>query len=94
MKKIANMIDILPNPEKKQWDQYAAENVAAKYSHLFDWGEKLASTYGLPILRLAAIDPQTSRMTGILPLILFAPPGNRQAVDITALHGCGGHFGR
>ncbi len=71
------MIDILPNPEKKQWDQYAAENVAAKYSHLFDWGEKLALTYGLPILRLAAIERQTSRMTGILPLILFAPPGNR-----------------
>jgi FemAB-related protein (PEP-CTERM system-associated) len=75
MKKIADMIDIVPNPDKKQWDQYAAENVAAKYSHLFDWGEMLASTYGLPIVRLAAIDRQTGEMTGILPLILFAPPG-------------------
>jgi FemAB-related protein (PEP-CTERM system-associated) len=69
------MIDILPNPEKKQWDQYAAENVAAKYSHLFDWGGNLASTYTLPIFRLAAIKRQTSKMSGILPLILFAPPG-------------------
>ncbi len=69
------MIDISPNPEKKQWDQYASENIAAKYSHLFDWGENLASTYALPIFRLAAINRQTNRMTGILPLILFAPPG-------------------
>ena len=75
MKDIADMIDISANSEKKQWDQYAAENVAAKYSHLFDWGEKLASTYTLPIVRLAAINRQTRRMTGILPLILFAPPG-------------------
>lgn len=70
-----NIIDILPDPEKKQWNQYATENVAGKYSHLFDWGENLASTYSLPIFRLAAINRQTSKMTGILPLILFAPPG-------------------
>ncbi len=68
------MIDILASPEKKQWNQYAAENVAAKYSHLFDWGESLAITYALPIFRLAAINPQTNRISGILPLVLFDPP--------------------
>ena len=70
-----DMIDISPNPEKKLWNQYATENVMAKYSHLYDWGEKIAATYSLPIFRLATIHRQTGRMTGILPLILFAPPG-------------------
>lgn len=69
------MIEISANPEKKQWTQYAAENVAAKYSHLFDWGESLATTYSLPIFRLAAISTRTKRMSGILPLVLFDPPG-------------------
>ncbi|MGB3221245.1 MAG: GNAT family N-acetyltransferase [Desulforhopalus sp.] len=68
------MIDILSNPEKKQWNQYAAENVAAKYSHLFDWGESIATTYALPIFRLAVLNPQINRISGILSLILFAPP--------------------
>lgn len=75
---MANMIDIFPNPEKKQWNQYAAGNVAAKYSHLYDWGESLATTYALPIFRLAAINTQTNRMSGILPLILFDPPGKEK----------------
>lgn len=69
------MIDVLPDPEKKQWDHYVAENVMAKFSHLHDWGENLAATYGLPVFRLAAIKRQTRKISGILPLILFAPPG-------------------
>ncbi len=69
------MIDILQNPEKKQWNQYAAENAAAKYSHLFNWGDSLATIYSLPIFRLAVLDMQTKRISGILPLILFNPPG-------------------
>ncbi len=68
------MIEIIAHPEKKQWNQYATESVAAKYSHLFDWGEGLAATYTLPIFRLAAINTQTNRMSGILPLVLFDPP--------------------
>ncbi len=72
------MIDILENLPKKQWDQYAAENVAAKYSHLYDWGESLATTYALPIFRLAAINPQINRISGILPLILFDPPSKKK----------------
>lgn len=68
------MIDILSNPEKRQWNQYAAKNAAAKYSHLFAWGECLATTYSLPIFRLAAINTKTNRISGCLPLVLFAPP--------------------
>ncbi len=72
------MIDILESPQKKQWNQYAAENVAAKYSHLFDWGESLGSTYALPIFRLAALNPQINRMSGICPLVLFDPPDKQR----------------
>ena len=68
------MIDILASTEKKPWNQYAAENVAAKYSHLFDWGESLATTYTLPIFRLAAINTKTKHLSGILPLVFFHPP--------------------
>ncbi len=72
------MIDITPNPEKKQWNAYATKNVAAKYSHLFDWGESLAATYTLPIFRLAASPPRRNRICGILPLVLFNPPGKEK----------------
>ncbi|MGB3210015.1 MAG: GNAT family N-acetyltransferase [Desulforhopalus sp.] len=72
------MIDILANTAKKTWNQYAAKNIAAKYSHLFDWGDSLAKVYSLPILRLAAINTQTNRISGILPLVLFDPPGKEK----------------
>lgn len=72
------MIDIVARPEKQQWNQYAAKNVAAKYSHLFDWGESLATAYSLPILRLAAKNTQTNGIIGILPLVLFDPPGKER----------------
>ncbi len=72
------MINISPNPDQELWDKYATENVAAKYSHLFAWGENLASTYALPIFRLAAIDTQTNKISGILPLILFTPPASEK----------------
>ena len=87
------MIRISPNPEKKKWNQYAAENAAAKYSHLFDWAENLAGTYVLPIFRLAAINAQTRGMTGILPLVLFEPQGKDKRL-ISLLYRCGGHAGR
>lgn len=69
------MIEISATTEKELWNQYSAENVAAKYSHLFDWGERLATTYSLPIFRLAALNTQTNHIRGILPLVLFGPPG-------------------
>lgn len=68
------MIEIITNPEKQLWDQYAAENVTAQYSHLIDWGESLATTYTLPIFRLAAITKWTNLISGTLSLVLFAPP--------------------
>lgn len=69
------MLEILISPDKDQWDGYASENGAAKYSHLCAWGENLAETYGLPFFRLATRDAASSRIRGILPLILFRPPG-------------------
>ncbi|MFW2366371.1 MAG: GNAT family N-acetyltransferase [Desulforhopalus sp.] len=68
------MIVISADPAKEQWDQYVDENPSAKYSHLFDWGKSLAATYSQPIFRLAAANTKTSRISGILPLILFDPP--------------------
>lgn len=72
------MVDISTSPERKHWNEYAAENVAAKYSHLFDWGESIATTYALPIFRLAAINPRMNQINGILPLILFSAPGKEK----------------
>jgi len=72
------MIDILEDCPQKKWDQYTAQNIAAKYSHLYDWGESLATTYALPIFRLAAINQQTNRISGILPLVLFDPPEKKK----------------
>lgn len=69
------MIDIAVNPDKEQWDQYAVENSAAKCSHLVDWAESLSRTYSLPLYRLAAIAARSHPLRGILPLILFSPPG-------------------
>lgn len=68
------MIDILTNPQREQWHLFTADNPAAKYSHLLEWGEGLAATYSLPIFRLAAVNTATNRITGVLPLMLFAPP--------------------
>jgi len=68
------MIDILPEPGKRVWNGYAKEINSSKFSHLFEWVECLAKTYRLPVFRLASINSETGRLTGILPLILFAPP--------------------
>ena len=69
------MVEIVTTPDKEQWNLYAGEHGAAKFSHLFDWGESLAATYSLSLFRLAAIDTTTHRISGILPLVLFNPPG-------------------
>jgi FemAB-related protein (PEP-CTERM system-associated) len=69
------MLEIVTTPDKEQWNLYAGEHGAAKFSHLFDWGESLAATYSLSLFRLAAIDTTTHRISGILPLVLFNPPG-------------------
>jgi hypothetical protein len=65
----------------KHWNQYAAENVAAKYSHLFDWEECIAATCGLPIFRLAAINPRINQISVTLPLVLFDPPNKTKRLN-------------
>jgi len=77
------MIVIVTNPEKEQWDRFAESEAAAKYSHLFAWGESLAVTYSLPFYRLAAVNTVTNHLCGILPLMLFAPP--QQEVRLISL---------
>ncbi len=72
---MAYMIDIVTNPDRGQWNQYTSENRGAKFSHLAEWGESLARTYSLPLVKLAAIGTKTDRISGLLPLILFSPPG-------------------
>jgi len=55
-----------------------ANNNAAIFAHRFDWGGTIASTYNLSIYRLAALDKRTGCIQGILPLVLFAPPGKEK----------------
>jgi FemAB-related protein (PEP-CTERM system-associated) len=67
--------EILHNPGQNEWDDYAVANSDASFSHRFFWGESLATTYRLPIFRLAAKRSSgEQRLAGFLPLMLFAPP--------------------
>lgn len=69
------MTEILLNPGQTEWDDYAAENRAAIFSHRYAWGECLAAAYRMPIFRLAARHRSgDGPLAGILPLMLFAPP--------------------
>jgi FemAB-related protein (PEP-CTERM system-associated) len=69
------MTEILRNPGQAAWDDYAAKNSSATFSHCFDWGESLAGAYQVAIFRLAAkCQSGDTSLTGILPLILFAAP--------------------
>ena len=69
------MIDIIRNPSISAWDDYAAINREATFSHRFFWGESLAAAYRLPFFRLAAKHRAGDQsLAGILPLILFAAP--------------------
>jgi FemAB-related protein (PEP-CTERM system-associated) len=72
---LPRMIGISQEPGEQAWDAYATGHRAALYSHAFGWGENLATAYGLPICRLAAVNLQTNRISGLLPLLLFSPPG-------------------
>ena len=70
------MIEIIRNPSISAWDDYAACNSEATFSHRFFWGETLAAAYQLPLFRLAAKRHSGDQaLAGILPLILFAAPG-------------------
>jgi len=77
------MITITDNPGRQEWDRYAGSNSDAVCSHLFGWGEQLAAAYNLPLFRLAAKDSRSTRILGILPLILFSPPtGERRLISL------------
>jgi FemAB-related protein (PEP-CTERM system-associated) len=69
------MLEITHTCDKDAWDGYLSSNRAALFSHAFAWGETLATVYGLPIIRLAAVDRPTNHIRGLLPLVLFRPPG-------------------
>jgi len=69
------MHKIIDNLDKEGWDLYATQNGAAKCAHSYSWGDCLAATYSLPLYRLAAMRPGPQEVCGILPLILFTPPG-------------------
>lgn len=69
------MTDILQNIKQPVWDKYTTENSTGIFSHRYDWGEILASTYRLPIFRLVALSKtENGKISGILPLMLFDPP--------------------
>lgn len=69
------MLYITDDLEKEKWDLYVARNGAAKCTHLFSWGESLSAAYSHPLYRLAVIRSEPQRICGILPLMLFSPPG-------------------
>ncbi len=68
------MTVILQNITQPAWDAYVKSNSTAIFSHRYGWAETLAATYRLPIFRLASSKAENGQITGILPLILFAPP--------------------
>ena len=72
---VNGMLEISRESGAKSWDDYLTGQREALFSHVFAWGETLATVYDLPIFRLAAVDARTRRICGILPLVLFRPPG-------------------
>jgi CelD/BcsL family acetyltransferase involved in cellulose biosynthesis len=70
------MIDIQLFSGKNEWDAYVSRNDQSSFSHLFGWGNALASVYDLQIFRLVARDRRKQdKIVGILPLIFFPAPG-------------------
>jgi FemAB-related protein (PEP-CTERM system-associated) len=77
------MTVILQNITQPEWDAYLKANSTAIFSHRYGWGEILAATYRLPIFRLASSRAKNGQITGILPLILFAPPnGEKRLISL------------
>jgi FemAB-related protein (PEP-CTERM system-associated) len=70
------MIEIQLFPKKDEWDTYLSQKDQSLFSHLYDWGETLASVYHLKIFRLAAREGKKhNKIVGILPLVFFPAPG-------------------
>ena len=70
------MIDIQLFPEQSEWDKYVSQSDQSSFSHLYGWGDTLASIYDLRIFRLAARKRESNgKILGVLPLIFFTAPG-------------------
>jgi FemAB-related protein (PEP-CTERM system-associated) len=71
-----NLIQVTDlRPEEGEWNAYVRQAKGTHYSHLWDWGRTLSEIYGLPLFRLAVRREKGGPLAGILPLILFSPPG-------------------
>jgi FemAB-related protein (PEP-CTERM system-associated) len=60
-------IRVLRPEDGASWNELVAQNPRAKFYHLWEWGEILASTYGYKRYYLAAEQDQT--LVGVFPLI-------------------------
>ena len=72
------MIEIIQDHNLTDWLNYCTENDSTLFSHLQRWSRILASTYDLQAFFLLARSGSTNTITGILPLLLFAPPGGQR----------------
>jgi FemAB-related protein (PEP-CTERM system-associated) len=70
-------IDIAGIESVPIWSDYCAGHPGALFSQLPGWCRTLADTYRLPLFVLRARENDSGETTvGLLPLLLFAPPGN------------------
>ncbi len=67
------MNEIILDPQPDDWDAFISNCPDAVFSHFHGWTEALASIYGLRPFFLAA--GCAGRLCGLLPLVLFDPPG-------------------
>ena len=75
---MTKMIEIIQDHNLAEWLNYCTGKDSALFSHLQLWSRTLASTYDLPAFFLLARSGSTKTLTGILPLLLFAPPGGQR----------------
>jgi len=70
------MIEIIQNPDPAAWRGHCGRDSAALFTHLQGWSGALAVAYDLPIFfLLARTAGAPGEVAGILPLMLFSPPG-------------------
>ncbi|MDX9895053.1 MAG: GNAT family N-acetyltransferase [Desulfofustis sp.] len=69
------MIEIIENIPSATWHDYATRHQETLLSHLPGWSATLALTYALPAYVLLSRTGPSCPVDGILPLLLFCPPG-------------------
>ena len=72
------MIDIIEDHNHADWLDYCTGKDSALFSHPQLLSRTLSSTYNLPAFFLLARSGPTHTISGILPLLLFAPPGGQK----------------